>query len=200
MHCQCHSAKCQSMQFLDNFNFPSNSSCCKTQNPKPSNQDMKKSTCLHHRSHHQLEESFDFEMFSQIQVDNQTPFRSKLKRSFHNGSEFGQRSMISNISNANSGIKLGLKVIYSKIELLQKKRAAFRLFRHIKITQFVFKLNYIVKVNLFLNLQSCFLLIKARNRFVNFWKGFRKFARFIESWKKIQKAKVFLRVKLLKNK
>ena len=47
-------------------------------------------------------------------------------------------------------------------KIFKKKNAAFILIKHLKITQFSFKLNYIMKVNLFLAVESAFQTIKER--------------------------------------
>jgi hypothetical protein len=60
----------------------------------------------------------------------------------------------------NSGIKLGIRIIVNKIENLKKKKAAFKLIRHLKIIQFVFKLNYIVKLKSFLNMELAVHLMR----------------------------------------
>jgi hypothetical protein len=121
-----------------------------------------------------LSESFCSELFNKIDLEEKRPssflqpsnhnkHRNSSQQSSPNKNEF---SFMSNISfnTRNSPLVLGLKIIVTKIRLLQKKHSAKKLFRHMKIIQFIYKTNYVIKLNLFFNMEWGFLqLVKSRS-------------------------------------
>lgn len=106
---------------------------------------------------------------------------------------------MSHISSTNSGIKLGLRIIVNKIEKLKKKKAAFKLIRHLKLAQFVLKLNYIVKVKSFLNLEYALFTMRQRLRLMILEESTHVIFSFCLKQQRTLKAKGFLRLKMIRN-